>query len=336
MSESTRTVQSADKGLTARCDVCGKHKLVALIETKSYDAIFMCVACLVEKLGMLDNKQEQLSRNEIDQLFEKAQKLARAGDIAELQEWVDEAAWLRARVVAPWLDVAIAWDELDEARRILLFEKDRTDHLTRALLAFLRECRDEHESAYNLRCNCRWYRRLDAWISKPLVDDNGLGPDGVCLQCATASGTDHVQTCAFRPGADKTYFLTTTQRELEDRIRESNELRNRDKDSVEAEKEHLADLLGCDPKFGPIGHAIERLVRSAPTGRFADFVLRAKKPDSEIGYGEPCLAIPCPRCDGNLMFAGFSRDRATTFIKCHGTCKEVYTVGATPLPETPD
>jgi septal ring factor EnvC (AmiA/AmiB activator) len=36
----------------------------------------------------------------------------------------------------------------------------------------------------------------------------------------------------------------------------------RHRDSVQAEKDHLADLLGCAPKFGAIGQAVESLIRT--------------------------------------------------------------------------
>lgn len=45
------------------------------------------------------------------------------------------------------------------------------------------------------------------------VDENGLGPEGVCLQCATTSATDHISDCVFRPGAKRGVQQFSSQHE---------------------------------------------------------------------------------------------------------------------------
>lgn len=343
------------------------------------------------------------------EVVSRAVDLARGGHIAELQELTNDTHGPAGYIFGAWLNLACAWGDLDEARTTIDVEGKRSGFRERALLELLRYfCNfyDVRELSYDCPAS-RSAKRLNTWLSKPLVDDNGLGPDGVCLQCAAASATDHATTCVFRLEATKVVSSIRAQQGV-DRVRELEELLEREKDGTAAEVQHLADLLKCEAKFGPVGHAIERVMealsdrraqnadlvrefaadqwkkwdalakseervkqaeqraeqlesererlsldlraavvlreqvearlaeltkRSDTTPKFNNFVEQAQ--NLEFGYGDPCLVIPCPRCDGTLTHVGFNRAETIAFIQCYDVCKLTYTVKVASNTETP-
>lgn len=175
-----------DEDIQAYCNLCEKD-VDAVVRVGV--GLLACAACLDERCRALFPAAQEMSISDrtAGLLVEKASKLAKAGRLGELQSLTDETDGPGGYIFGAWLSVALAWDDLDA-------ERARVRHREEALIQLLRECLPAQECRSSLK-------RLDVWVNKqPLVDENGLGPDGVCLQCATASATDHAADCVFRPG----------------------------------------------------------------------------------------------------------------------------------------
>ena len=183
-----------DTDVQAYCNLC-EQNVDAVVRVAG--ELLACAACLDEHCRALIPKAHlsSISGRTAGLLAKKAFNLAKAGSIGELQVLTDETDGPGGHILGAWLNVAVEWDNIDQMRADRAVEVVQARYREEALLQLLRECLPAQECYSSLK-------RLDAWVNKqPLVDENGLGPEGVCLQCATASATDHASDCAFRPDA---------------------------------------------------------------------------------------------------------------------------------------